>query len=133
MEEGLKIFFKRYWSHLLVGIFVFSTMIFSYLFYKKKMLDHDQIIHSLQESHAKELDDMRKIREEERSKYEENEKKYKEKLQQIEEDYKKAKQELEEKKKTRVEKMVKTYAGKPDELAKKMSDVTGFNLVLPKE
>ena len=128
----LKVFFRRYWSHVAVGLIVFSATVFSYLYHKKRMNDYQRILNVIQDSHAHDLDEMKKVIKKEREEYEQNEKKYKEQLQKIEEDYKKAKQEFEEKKKANVDKIVKKYEGKPDELAKKMSEVTGFKLVTTK-
>ena len=85
----------------------------------------------MRDSHRKELDDIEKERILERSRYEQNEKKYLEDLAIIQEKYEKAKIDLDEKKKKEIEDILKTYGNRPDELAKKLSEVTGFKIVLP--
>lgn len=125
----LKDFFKKHWGLLTVVVFV----VLSIAFYKKKVDVYESIMQKMQESHQKELDDIKKAREEERAKYEENEKKYKERMAVIEKEYETAKVEFEARKKTSTEKIIKSYGNKPDKLAEKLAEVTGFKIIMPEE
>lgn len=125
----LKDFFKKYWGLLIFAVFIVSSI----AFYKKKVDVYESIMHKMQESHQKELDDVKKTREEERTKYEENEKKYKERMAIIEKEYETAKAEFEARKKTTAEKIIKNYGNKPDKLAEKLAEVTGFKIIMPAE
>ena len=49
----------------------------------------------------------------------------------IEKEYETAKKELDEKKKSEVATIVRKYADKPDQLAERLAQVTGFKIVLP--
>lgn len=126
---AFKDFLKRYWGLIVVG----GGIILGALFYKKKVDVYESIMQKMQESHQKELDDIKKAREEERTKYEENEKKYKERMVAIEKEYEAAKIEFDARKKTAAEKIVKNYGSKPDKLAERLAEVTGFKIIMPED
>ena len=127
MLEKIQIFLKKFWGYFVAG---FGIIVGIFLF-KKKTDSYDSTIRDMRDSHRKELDDIEKERILERSRYEQNEKKYLEDLAIIQEKYEKAKIDLDEKKKKEIEDILKTYGNRPDELAKKLSEVTGFKIVLP--
>ena len=127
--EDIKSFLKRSWGYLAAGLSVALGL----LFYKKKVDVYETIVQKMQESHEKELNDIKKVREEERAKYEENERKYKERMATIEKEYETAKIEFDAKKKSAAEKIVRAYGDKPDKLAEKLAEVTGFMIIMPEE
>jgi len=127
MLENIKSFFKRFWGYLAAGL----GLALGLSFYKKKVDVYEDIVQKMQQSHEKELEAIKKAREEERAKYEENERKYKERMAAIEKEYEAAKVEFDAKKKSAAEKIVRTYGDKPDKLAEKLAEVTGFKIVLP--
>lgn len=121
-------FIKKFW-----GVFVAIFGITALLLMKKKGDDSADYIKQMQDSHAKEIEEVNKAREEERKKYAENEKKYQERMVVIENQYEAAKKEFDEKKKAQAAKLVKDYGDKPTELAEKLAEVTGFKVILPEE
>jgi Skp family chaperone for outer membrane proteins len=122
-------FLKKFWGYFAAaGVIFFGVVVL-----KRKFDDYDALIEKLQGAHDDQIKALNKIREEERAKYEENQKKYEARMAAIEAEYEKAKQDLDEEKRKKVEDMVKKYSNKPDVLAKKLSDLTGFQVVLPEE
>ena len=88
---------------------------------------------SMQESHQKELDEIKKAREEERKGYEANERKYKERMAIIEKEYEEAKTAFEAKKQSTVKQVITVTGGKPDKLAERLAEVTGFKIIMPED
>ncbi len=129
MFEDIKNFLKRSWGYILAGLGV----VLGLGFFRKKVDHYETIVQKLHDSHQRELDEIKKSREEELKKYEENERKYQERMAIIEKEYENAKKELDDKKRTEVEKIVKKYSDKPDQLAQRLADVTGFKIIMPKE
>lgn len=129
MLDKIKVFFKRSWGFFVAG----TGIVLSLAFFRKKIDHYENIMQKLHESHQKELNDIKAAREEERKKYEENEKKYQERMAIIEKEYDAAKKQLDDKKREEVGKIVKKYGGKPDQLAQKLSEVTGFKIIMPEE
>jgi 50S ribosomal subunit-associated GTPase HflX len=122
-------FLKKFWGYFVAA----GAIFFGVVVLKRKLEDYDQLIEKLQGAHDEQIKVLNKIREDERAKYEENEKKYQARMAVIEAEYEKAKQELDDNKRKRVEGLVKKYSDKPDVLSKKLADLTGFEVVLPKE
>ena len=91
--EYLKELLRKHWSQLALVSIITLVLAFGYVSLKKKSSDYDEVVRQLQGSHAKQIEDLKKIREEEKKQYEENEKKYKERIAEIEEEYKRAKEE----------------------------------------
>jgi vacuolar-type H+-ATPase subunit H len=129
MLENIKDFFKKFWGFFAAGL----GIAVGFLLVKKKEADDFGFIQKLEDSHKKEIEEINKAREVERQQYEENEKKYKETMTAIQEQYEKAKKDLDEKKKTEVATIVRKYGNKPDQLAQKLSEVTGFKIILPED
>jgi len=129
MLEKIKNFFKNSWGYIVAGI----GLIFGLTLFRKKVDHYENIVQKLQESHQKELDEIKKARDEERKKYEENEKKFQERMAAIEKEYDTAKKELDEKKRKEIEGIVKSYGNQPDKLAQRLTDVTGFKIILPED
>jgi len=127
MLEKIKNFFKNSWGYIVAGI----GLIFGLTLFRKKVDHYENIVQKLQESHQKELDEIKKARDEERKKYEENEKKFQERMAAIEKEYDTAKKELDEKKRKEIAGIVKSYGNQPDKLAQRLNDVTGFKIILP--
>ena len=129
MLEKIVNFLKRFWIYFAIGLGV----ILGASIFLKKDNDYNDFIEKLQESYKKQLQEINDIRDQERAKYKENEQKYKETISLIEAEYEIMKQEFNDKKKKEVEKIVKKYDNKPNELAQKLSEITGFKIILPEE
>jgi len=129
MLKNIEDFFKKFWGLFVAGFGVIAC----FLFVKKKEADTTDLIQSIEDSHKKEIEEINKAREAERQQYEENEKKYKATMVAIQEQYEKAKKDFDEKKKAEAATIVRKYANKPDQLAQKLAEVTGFKIVLPED
>lgn len=119
-------YIKKYWELflLIVGAFVYV------LLYRKQKESFIDDLKKVQEAHEEEIRKINKAREDERTKLEENEKRLRVTLETVQKQYDEARKELDEKKKKEIETLVNQYGDKPDELAKRLSDVTGFEIVL---
>lgn len=122
-------FIKNNWIILVLV----SLTITGFFIYQKKVEYYDNTIQILQSEHEKEINEIKNAREEERKRYEENEKKYQEKLELIEKEYEDAKTKLDEKKQEREKEIIKKYGSKPDKLAEKLSEITGFKIIMPED
>jgi hypothetical protein len=129
MLQNIKDFFKKFWGFFVAGFGIVAGL----LLVKKKEADDSALIQALEDSHKKEIEEINRAREAERQQYEENEKKYKATMAAIQEQYEKAKKDLDEKKKTEVATIVRKYGNKPDQLAQKLAEVTGFKIILPED
>ncbi|NBW58512.1 hypothetical protein EBR43_12220, partial [bacterium] len=72
-------------------------------------------------------------RKEERKEHDNADKKLKEGLEIVEKQYQEQKKELDEKKKQEVKNVLEKYKDDPTGLAKKLSEVTGFKIIMPDE
>ena len=129
MLENIKNFLKKSWGYLIV----ICCAALGLILYKKKVDSYENVVQKMQGFHQKELDEIKEARENERKKYEENERKYKERIQVVENEYESAKIAFDIKKKIAVEKIVRTYGNKPDQLAQKLAEVTGFKIIMPED
>lgn len=125
-------FLKKFWGYFALG-FGASAAIFLFFHFSKKNDDLFALITNMQNSHAEEIKQIYQFREEEKKQLEDIQKKYDKKIADLEEEYKKSISELEEKKKETAKKIVKDFGDKPNELAERLSQSTGFKVVLPEE
>jgi hypothetical protein len=101
------------------------------IFLRKKHSDLLDEIEDLRDDHKEELEKIDIEREKERKAHKENEERLKVALDAIRSQYEEAKLELTYKKEKEIQKIVKQYGKNPDELAKQLSDATGFKVILP--
>lgn len=120
-------FTKKYWQLLLLvlavpfGVLLFRRRENSFIEdYKKLQSSHDEELKKIEEAHAIE-----------RKKHEENVKLLEKTLETIQQKYDEQKKALDEKKKLEIKEIVSQYGNDPVELAKKLSEVTGFTIVMP--
>ena len=123
----VKEFFRKSWGYIVAGISIFIGL----FLFKRKSDDYQLQIDDLKTVHKKELEEVYKARELERKQYEENEKKYQLALKSIQKQYDDAKKILDDKKKENIKEIIVKYGKRPDVLAQKLSEVTGFKVVLP--
>lgn len=118
---------KKYWSLVaLVGGVVFAVV-----FLRKQGVDFADNLRKIQEAHDEELRKIQEARAEEKRQHEENARKLQAALDAVQKQYDDAKKDLDAKKKAQIEDLVKKYKDDPDELAKKLSEATGFTIILP--
>lgn len=118
---------KKYWSLALLVVggiaafFVFRRREISFADEYKKIKDaHDEELKRIQDAWA-----------EEKRQREENRRKLEAALVAVQQQYAEAKKDLDAKKKAQIEGLVKKYKDDPDELAKRLSEATGFTIILP--
>lgn len=120
-------FVKKYWQvgllvvGVIVGVFIFKKTDDSFTDRLKKIQNaHDEEMKKIEEAHAQE-----------EREHEANVKKLQDTLDTIQKQYDDAKKDLDVSKKKQIEDIIKKYQNDPDALAKQLSDMTGFTIVLP--
>lgn len=120
---------RAYWyvpAILIVALIAFIVM-------RKMPISLMQLISKRREMHKKEVEAIDKIHEEEIESREKALDVYHKTLESIEEKYEKDSQELTTRKKKKIKKIVQETHDDPDELAKRLSEQMGFEIVYPKE
>jgi len=128
--DKIKKFFLKFWGYFVIAGIAIVICLF---LFKKNSDDSLTFVKRIQDSHNKELEELNKIRIEELLSYKDNEKKYKEQLISVEEKHEESKKIFSENKKEEVIKITKKYNDKPEELTKKLAEITGFKIVFPEE
>jgi len=130
------IFFKKIWLYIKkywhLGLVAVASVV-GYLLLRKEREGFSEQLKKLQEAHDDEIKAVLNAHEEERRQHEENLKKLKETMERVQRQYDDAKKVLDEKKKKKIVQLVQQYGDDPNELAKQLSSVTGFNVVLPQD
>ena len=114
---------KKYWQ-LLVGMAI--PLVVWVLSRDSGKLD--EVLEKTKEAHKKEVDAIEKAHQEEIQKREDALRKYKETLSEVEKKYKDANKELTSKKRKEVEKVLKENSEDPDEITRRLAEITGFDL-----
>jgi flagellar biosynthesis/type III secretory pathway M-ring protein FliF/YscJ len=127
--ESIKSFFKKYWG-VLVGAVV--LLFGAGVFYERKRVSSKEGQKSTLDE-GKVIDQIEEISSEVQQGLEENEKKHDDIVKSVEDQYQQQSKNLDEDKKKEVKKLAQDYAENPEELAKKLSELTGFKVVLPEE
>ena len=121
------LFFKKNWGYIVVLI----GALISIAFFKKDRSSLLEELRTIRDSYEKQIKEIDKIHQEERKKNTEALLLLQKRLSEIQKQYDDAKVELDKKKKAEVEDLMKKYQDDPDTLAKKLSDLTGFKVILP--
>lgn len=118
---------KKYWWIFasIAGFIIFK------LVFKGDAADLSATLKSIQKKHEDELRAIKAADETRRAAYEENSRKLQNRLVEIERQYEEAQLQLDAKKRSELEKILKDTHNNPDELAQKLSDATGFKVILP--
>ena len=118
---------KRYWSIALLVVGVIAGM----FFFRKEQTGFADNLAKLKAAHDEELRAIEDARLRERQEHEANLKRLETTLAAVQVHYDEAKRELDTKKKKEIEAIVDQYSDDPVALAKKLSEATGFVVVLP--
>lgn len=118
---------KKYWSYVALVL----AVIFGYLLFRREQVDFADQLKKIQDAHDEELKKIQDARAQEEKQHEENEKKLQSALDAVQKQYDDAKKDLDAKKKKEIEDLVKQYGNDPTALAQKLSEATGFTIVLP--
>jgi len=126
----VKTFFKKAWAwckkywQLLVGI---AIPILAMIIFRRSG-DISKVLQTASDSHQKEVDAIDKSYKEEIRKREEALRKYEETIALIEEKYKEENKTLERKKKKEIKKILERSEEDPEEITRRISEITGFSI-----
>ena len=116
---------KKYWQILLgVSISVF-VMIFT-----RRGPDLSKVLQRVRDDHQKEVDAINKAHEKEIADREAAHKKYMSTVEEVEKKYREASEDLSSKKRKEIEKIIKDHADDPDEITRRLAEVTGFEILV---
>jgi len=121
------VYIKKYWG---IAVLVIGTVAGFFLFRKEQSGFADNL-KKIQEAHDEEIKKIQEARAEEQRQHEANVKKLQDTLVAVQKHYDDAKEALDDKKKKEIADLVKQYGDKPDVLAQKLSEATGFVIILP--
>ena len=127
MPTKLVEYIKKYWSHvLLVAVICMSAFLL-----RNQQSQFLNDMQRVQDAHVVEIKKIEDARVEERKQLEANVKKLEQTLSIVQQQYDSAKKDLDTKKKKEVEELIELYKDDPTTLAKKLSESTGFQIILP--
>jgi Tfp pilus assembly protein PilO len=121
------VFVKTYWKYIVLVLIIIAAVIFG----SKQRIDWMSKLKEIQDAHDAEIKAIEEARAEERRRNEENLKRLQDALEAVQKKYDEQKKQLDSKKKAEVEQIVKEYGDNPEELAKKLSEATGFQIIMP--
>lgn len=120
-------FLKKNWQY----IAIFFAGIATTLWYKRRPPEDDVPV--VRDAHDKQLDAINDIRKDERTKTDEASEKLEKDLAVVERQYEEHKKDLDEKKKEEIKNILEKHQDDPVALAKRLSEVTGFKVIMPEE
>ena len=118
---------KKYWS--LVALI--AGVIIGVIFFRKEQIDFADNLKKINDAHDAEIKAIQEARAEEERQHQANLKKLQDTLDAVQAHYDDAKKDLDDKKKKEIADLVKQYGDNPDVLAQKLSEATGFTIILP--
>jgi c-di-AMP phosphodiesterase-like protein len=118
---------KKYWAYAALVI----AVALGYFFFHKEQIDFADQMKKINDAHDSEMKAIKDARDQEAKEHAANAAKLQATLVAVQKQYDDAKKDLDEKKKREVESLVKQYNDRPDVLAKKLSEATGFKVVMP--
>lgn len=121
------LFIKKYWHIFLI----IGGALAAFIFLRKRDTSFIDELRKVQESHDEEIKQINLVREEERRQHAENLRRRDEALAVVQKQYDENMQQLDSKKKKEIEKLVKEHGNDPEALAKQLSELTGFTVILP--
>lgn len=128
------LFFRKIWSYIKkywqLGLLVIASVV-GYLLLRRERDGFVEQFRKLQDAHDDEIKQILNAYEKERKQHDENVKKLKVALNAVQKQYDDAKKVLDDKKKKKIAQIVEKHGDDPDELAKQLSAVTGFKIILP--
>jgi len=118
---------KKNWGYFVAAFGVAIT----FLFLKKEKTSLLDQISVIRESYEDQIKQIELARREEREKNAKALELLQKRLDEVQRQYEKAKIELDKKKKEEIKELMEKYSNDPDALAKKLSEATGFKVILP--
>lgn len=120
---------KKYWK--IIALIVGAVVAFVLL--RGRDVSFAEDFRKIQDAHEEELRKIEEARAEERRLNAENVARLEKALRTIEEEYSRQRLELDAKKKKEIERIVEESGDDPDELAQRLSEATGFRIILPED
>lgn len=118
---------KKYWKILALVL----GAIVGFVLFRGQNISFAEDFKKIKDSHEEELRQIEAARAEERRRHEENAAKLERALKTVQEEYDKQRKELDSKKKKEIKKIVEEAGDDPEELARRLSEATGFTVILP--
>jgi len=120
-------FLKKHWQYIVI----FFAGVASVLWFKRRPQDDET--KDARDSHDKQLDAINDVKKDERVNTDAAASKLEKDLAIVEQQYEQQKKELDEKKKNEIKSILKKHQNDPVALAKRLSEVTGFKVIMPEE
>ena len=120
-------YLQKYWQI----IFAVVVTVIGYFVYRKGQVDFATQLQEIQLQHDDELQRIELARQEERKAHEANIKQLEMTMAFVQKRYDTAKHILDDQKKTEIKKIITLYSNDPVALSQKLSEVTGFKIILP--
>ena len=117
-------YIRKYWKLILIGILIIAC----YIIFKKRVVDFTEDFIKVNESHNKEIEEIKAARKEQMEKRAVAREVYKNTMTSIEEEYRKDNEKIEKAKKKEVTRILKKFDGDPDKLAEELRTVTNKNI-----
>jgi aspartyl/asparaginyl-tRNA synthetase len=114
---------KKYWQ-----LFVGAAIPILIWIFTRKSDNLDEVLERVREDHKKEIDVIDESHAQEIAARDAALKKYSEVIGAVEKKYEEAKKELSEKKKKEIKKVIEGNIEDPDEITKRLSEITGFDI-----
>jgi uncharacterized protein HemX len=120
-------YIQKYWQI----IFAVVAAVVGYFLYRKGQVDFATQLQEIQHQHDDELQRIESARQEERKTHEADVKQLEATMVAVQKQYDTAKRILEDQKKAEIKEIVTQYSDDPVVLSQKLSEVTGFKIILP--
>ena len=120
-------YIQKYWQI----IFAVVAAVVGYFLYRKDQVDFATQLQEIQHQHDDELQRIESARQEERKTHEADVKQLEATMVAVQKQYDTAKRILEDQKKAEIKEIVTQYSDDPVVLSQKLSEVTGFKIILP--
>jgi len=120
-------YIQKYWQI----IFAVVVAVVGYFLYRKSQVDFATQLQEIQLQHDDELKRIESARQEERKTHEADVKQLEATMIEVQKQYDTAKHILEDQKKAEIKEIVTLYSDDPILLSQKLSEVTGFKIILP--
>lgn len=123
------LWFRQYWQIIAVVV----AFVAGYLLFRRQNADLTKQLDEIRKQYMREINDLQSAHDAEIRKREENERRLEQRLSDIQRQYDEAKRKLDDEKKKQVVEILEKYGDDPDELARRLSETTGFTVIIPLE
>jgi len=118
------VWIKSHWE-LVLGA---TLVVFVYITQRAKASSMSKVLENSRKLHEEEMNSLREIHEREKEDLKKAEARMIEAMRLVEQEYEKSNKELDSKKKKEIESLVRKNKKDPDEITKRLSEITGFEI-----